>query len=31
MYVGDFFSSLSGRRKRRLVMEIDVGAELPAS
>jgi len=31
MYIGDFFSSLSGRRKRRLVMEITVGAQAAAS
>jgi PPOX class probable F420-dependent enzyme len=31
MYVGDFFSSLVGRRKRRLVMEITVGAQVPAT
>jgi PPOX class probable F420-dependent enzyme len=28
MYMGDFFSSLVGRRKRRLVMEITVGAQV---
>lgn len=28
MRVGDFFSSLAGRRKRRLVMEISVGAQV---
>ena len=28
MRIGDFFSSLVGRRKRRLVMEISVGAEV---
>ena len=30
MYMGDFFSSLVGRRKRRLVMEISVGAQVAA-
>jgi PPOX class probable F420-dependent enzyme len=31
MRVGDFFSSLSGRRKRRLIMEITVGAQAAAT
>lgn len=31
MRMGDFFSSLSGRRKRRLVMEITVGAQASSS
>ena len=31
MRVGDFFSSLVGRRKRRLVREITVGAQVAAA